>query len=115
MILADENLNIRFIHALRAHGFEVNAISEEHIGIADSEVAQIAMGNSSILITEDKDFGELIFAYNSIRLTVVFLRYRKEEIELMNRLLLQAIKQYANSPEKLFITISRSKIRVSKI
>jgi len=67
------------------------------------------------LITEDKDFGELIFAHNIAKLTIVFLRYRKEEVALMEKLILQAIFLYQDSTEKLFITIARGKIRVSKL
>lgn len=37
------------------------AISEEQSGITDSEVLEFAVKRNALLITEDKDFGELAF------------------------------------------------------
>jgi predicted nuclease of predicted toxin-antitoxin system len=43
---------------LRAAGFQVEWILEDHSGISDEEVIHIAKSNNQILLTEDKDFGE---------------------------------------------------------
>jgi predicted nuclease of predicted toxin-antitoxin system len=58
--LADENVSRRVIERLRAGGFEVIAISETRSGAPDSDVLQAAEAEGCILITEDRDFGELI-------------------------------------------------------
>ena len=61
MILADENLHISFIQTLRIAGYEVISVFEGFRGISDMEVINMGRDANAVLITEDKDFGELIF------------------------------------------------------
>jgi predicted nuclease of predicted toxin-antitoxin system len=114
-ILADENLNSLFILDLRGAGYEVLSISESFVGIPDTEVATLAGNEESILITEDKDFGELIFAHKISKITIVFLRYQKSEIELVRSQLLEIIGLYYEKDGHYFITIARGRIRISEL
>ncbi|MCW5906512.1 MAG: DUF5615 family PIN-like protein [Chitinophagales bacterium] len=75
MIIADEILERYWIELLREKQYTVLSIAESFPQITDHEVAELALKHKGILITEDKDFGELIFAYGIPKLTVVFLRY----------------------------------------
>jgi predicted nuclease of predicted toxin-antitoxin system len=58
--LADENVSRLVIERLRADGFEVISMSETRSGASDKDVLQAADAEGCILITEDRDFGELI-------------------------------------------------------
>ena len=60
-MLADENIEAPIIARLRADGHVVTAIAESHPGIPDTEVLQLAAHLQVILVTSDKDFGDLIF------------------------------------------------------
>jgi predicted nuclease of predicted toxin-antitoxin system len=60
-ILADENFPQPAIEALRTAGWDVFSIREESPGISDEEVAALCSAEDRILVTFDKDFGELIF------------------------------------------------------
>ena len=115
MILADESLNAGFIHDLRQAGYHVISVGEQFAGISDASVVALAIEEKSVLITEDKDFGELVFAHKITKLTVVFLRYQKQELDLMKRLLLQVLREYANQEGNFFVTIARGKIRVTAL
>lgn len=59
--LADENTDARVIRALRADGHDVVSVAEDQPGIPDDKVLAWANRERRILITEDLDFGELIF------------------------------------------------------
>lgn len=59
--LADENTDARIIKALRAEGHDVASVAEDEPGIPDDKVLAWANRERRILITEDLDFGELIF------------------------------------------------------
>lgn len=59
--LADENFPRDAVEALRAEGYDVVWIRTEFPGIADPEVLSIAQAENRILLTFDKDFGELAF------------------------------------------------------
>lgn len=63
MIVADENIDHSLIEAIRLAGIEVVSVYEEARGISDFSVIEIARNPPRIILTEDKDFGEWIFAH----------------------------------------------------
>jgi predicted nuclease of predicted toxin-antitoxin system len=60
-IPADENFPLPALRVLRTAGWDVYSIAEERPGISDDEVAALCAEQQRILLTFDKDFGELIF------------------------------------------------------
>ena len=74
-ILADENVDYRIIKTLRNEGIEVVALVEESPGITDFEVIERAIKLDAVLLTEDADFGRLVFAYGKKINGVIYLRY----------------------------------------
>lgn len=63
-ILANENIPIASVLCLRKLGYDVKAIAEFDFGIIDSEVMTMAINENRLIITFDRDYGELIFKYN---------------------------------------------------
>jgi predicted nuclease of predicted toxin-antitoxin system len=59
-LLADENIESEIIDLLRDNGFNVDYIMEVSPGADDDYVIQKANKNNSVLLTSDKDFGELV-------------------------------------------------------
>lgn len=59
--LADENVDRQIVERLRCVGFNVRYIAETDAGISDDEVLDLANSEESLLLTADKDFGELVF------------------------------------------------------
>jgi hypothetical protein len=57
---ADANLDWPIIEQLRAGGHFVTAVVELSPGISNPDVFAIANENGAILLTADKDFGELV-------------------------------------------------------
>lgn len=60
-LLCDENIPAKTIDALRDGGGDVNSVREIAPGMADAEVLRQAVAHGCILVTFDRDFGELIF------------------------------------------------------
>jgi predicted nuclease of predicted toxin-antitoxin system len=58
--LADENISRLVIERLRAAGFDVTSVAATNPGASDSHVLALARAEGRILITEDRDFGELV-------------------------------------------------------
>lgn len=63
MFLANENFPRPGIFILREKGFPVKSIQEDSPGIPDDEVIKIALSLDLIILTFDRDYGELIFRY----------------------------------------------------
>jgi predicted nuclease of predicted toxin-antitoxin system len=61
-------------HALAAQGHDVRGVSAEEIGAPDEEVLALARQESRILVTEDKDYGELLIAGKRPSHGVIVLR-----------------------------------------
>jgi hypothetical protein len=59
--LANENFPLDAVEALRKNGHDVVWIRVESPGISDPEVLSCAQAENRILLTFDKDFGELAF------------------------------------------------------
>jgi uncharacterized protein with PIN domain len=60
-LLADENIAASLVRALREDGIDVSYVAELASGITDDEVLDLAKAEARLLLTEDKDFGELVF------------------------------------------------------
>ena len=59
--VADGSIDRQIVERLRADGHSVLYIAETDPGTSDEDVFRLANQQSAILITADKDFGELVF------------------------------------------------------
>ena len=71
--LADESCDFAVVRSLRSAGYDVIAVSESCPSAADVEVLKAAVGDRRILITEDSDFGEWIYAHKEKMNGVIFI------------------------------------------
>lgn len=60
-LLADENFPLSSIKVLRDDGHDIYAIAESDASISDEQVIEKAIAENRIILTFDKDFGELVF------------------------------------------------------
>ncbi len=75
---------------------------------------QMALQHNYILLTEDKDFGEWVFAHHVKELSVLFLRYSFHEFrEIANTVVTLLKNQALERP--FFATVTTKKIRVRKL
>jgi predicted nuclease of predicted toxin-antitoxin system len=114
MILADENVHGSIIQALRNAGFKVTSVAESSSGIKDENVIQLALRYDYILLTEDKDFGEWVFAHHIQNLNVLFLRYAFHEFEEIAQSVILLLKS-DQLIRPFFATITPKKIRVRQL
>lgn len=73
--LADESCDFAVVRALREAGHDVLAVAELDPGAEDLYVIERALREQRVLLTEDKDFGQLVFASRRPAAGVVFIRY----------------------------------------
>ncbi len=60
-LIADESVDYRIITYLRQNACDVFAIIDNEAFIPDTEVLKKSVSANALLITEDKDLGELVF------------------------------------------------------
>ena len=72
--VADESVDFPIVERLRQDGHSVWAVVEMDSGISDDLALDHANRQNAVLLTADKDFGELVFRLKRLNLGVVLVR-----------------------------------------
>ena len=113
--VADENVDKPIVDALRTNNYEVYFILEENRGISDQEVLKIAHAKNSILLTADKDFGELVFRQKQNHHGIILYRLAGLSNEKKIDIVLKVLIRYYHEFENHFSVISKTHIRIIKL
>lgn len=109
--LVDECTGSKVAQWLRVENYEVFSVFDEARGMTDDEVLVKALTENWILITNDKDFGEMVFRERRNHHGVIFLRLEDEraanKIEVLRRLL----KNHSEKLPEEFVVVTETKIR----
>jgi predicted nuclease of predicted toxin-antitoxin system len=73
-LLADEGVDKQIVVRLREEGYSVSYVAEMAPGISDDIVLELANKEGSLLLTSDKDFGDLVFRLRRLSAGVVLIR-----------------------------------------
>lgn len=112
--LADESVDQPIVLHLRKEGHNVAAVSEMDPGISDEDVLEQARKHQSILITSDKDFGELVFRKKLLSNGVVLIRLSGLTSTRKAQLVSSVLLEYASRLRTAFTVISSGHIRIRK-
>ena len=75
-LLADEGVDRPIVNSLRNAGFDVSYILETNQGAEDDFILSTAYSQKRILITQDKDFGELVYRLEQAHYGVILIDYQ---------------------------------------
>ena len=93
-ILANEIVPGDAVAALRQQGHEVAWVREDAPGSLDTQVLQRAQDEGKVLITFDKDFGELAFRHGlPVTCGIILFRISTPSSEYIARLAVAALNQ----------------------
>lgn len=112
--LLDESADARLAPWLRSLGHDVTAIAVDHpASLADLQVLAIARRERRILITDDRDFGEMIFAQGFPHAGVIYLRLG-EYADLGTRIerLTHVLAHHAGQLDA-FLVVTPDRVRVA--
>ncbi len=112
--LADESCDFAVVRALQAIGHDVIAVKDVLRGRPDEDVINFALKESRVLLTEDKDFGQLVFASAMKSPGVIFIRFPANARQSMAKTVVKLVEK---TPEKLggrFIVVQPGRIRISE-
>lgn len=77
--LANENIERPIVDHLRDAGHDVACIGELAPGASDEEVLRLADTESRLVLTNDKDFGEMAYRENRASAGIVLLRLEAQD------------------------------------
>lgn len=111
-IIANENVSGSVIGALRGRGHDVLSVKESMRGESDQEILARAQSEKRVVVTGDKDFGELAFRFGlPTDAGVVLLRLSGTDRDADNERILEALESRSGW-EGRFSVIEQNRIRV---
>lgn len=109
--IVDECTGVRVADWLRQEGYQVFSVYEQARGITDDAIAQKAVEENWIVITNDKDFGEKVYRDRSPHRGIILLRLKDErssnKIEVLKRLFSLYLPRIPNS----FAVVTETQVR----
>ena len=110
--LADESCDFTVVRALRAAGHDVLAVAEISPRSADHDVMALASQEQRILLTEDKDFGQLVYASAQPSGGVIFIRFPANARKALPKAVLNLIKESGAKMVGKFVVLRPGRVRI---
>jgi predicted nuclease of predicted toxin-antitoxin system len=114
-LLADECCDAGMVAALREDGHDVLYAMEDLRGASDEEPLALAMAEERLLLTEDKDFGELVYALKRPTQGIVLLRFEVVERAQKVSRIRELLEQYSARLAHQFVVLASDKVRLRPI
>jgi predicted nuclease of predicted toxin-antitoxin system len=113
--LADESCDFRVIRALRAAGHDVMAVAERAPGADDDAIIEVAAREKRIFVTEDRDFGQLIYAAAKPASGVILLRFPSTIRVGLPAIVVELVARYGEKLANHFVVVQPGRIRFGLI
>lgn len=111
--LLDQSVDARLVTFLRSLGHDVVRVGTDYpSGLPDPQVLAIAVAEQRILVTDDRDLGELVFRHRYPHRGVIYLRLGESaELSLKRARLAHVLSNYSDKLDR-FLVVGRTTVRV---
>ncbi len=113
--LVDECTGPAVARWLQGQGHDVFSVYEAARGMADDDVLAKAFREGWILITNDKDFGEMVFRQHRPHHGIVFLRLDDERAASKIDAVRRVLATYAEDLPGAFVVVTEQQVRFAAI
>ena len=110
--IVDESTGMAVGEYLRRVGHDVLAVAEAMSQADDVDILTRAVSEGRILVTNDKDFGELVFRSGQAHQGVVLLRLHDESSSNRVRVLRAVLERYADRLAGHFTVATEGSVRI---
>lgn len=112
--VADEGVDRPIVVQLRRDGHHVESVAELEPGIPDTVVLERARQGGLLLLTSDKDFGELIFRQGSMSRGVVLLRLAGLPPARKAEIVSACITEHGEEMQDCFSVLTSTSLRIRR-
>ena len=112
--LADESCDFSVVRTLRAAGFDVLAVGEIVSRSIDRELIEQASREQRILLTEDKDFGWLVFVSHLDSPGVILIRFPGNLRQTLAQTIVHLVQEQGEKLFGGFVVVQPGHIRISR-
>lgn len=113
--LADESVDLPVVERLRRDGHFVAYVTEMGPGMTDNEVLSLANQEGSLLLTADKDFGEMVFRQHLHTHGIVLIRLTGLSPTRKAEMVALAVEKYGTELLRSFAVIMPGALRIRRI
>lgn len=111
-LLANENFPLASVKILEDAGYNIVGIGIEYHGITDEEVISFAQEENRVILTFDRDYGELIFKTGlKPNAGVIYLRWEEFKPEDPGKFLVELFTSHEIDFTRKLTVISGTSIR----
>lgn len=113
--LADESCDFGVVLALRAAGHDVVAIAEVSPREEDDSVMERALRAERLVVTEDKDFGQLVYANRKATGGVLFLRFPAKARASIAKTVVDIVRRRGERLKGRFTVVQPGRVRFGRL
>ncbi len=113
--LIDESSGKKLHKFLVEKGYDAEFVTDLMGGVSDQEILGYCEKKGRILVTNDKDFGELIFRLNRPASGVILLRLKVDYPASRQKFVLNLIKNFPDRLKTSFSVVTEGKVRIRRI
>lgn len=110
--LANVNIEKPIIDFLIEMGFDVKWVTDIDKQMSDTCVFEIANREQRIVLTNDKDFGEIAFLQKKISYGILLLRIKGQSSSEKITVLKNILEKYYDKISNHFTVVTKEKIRI---
>lgn len=110
--LADESVDRAIVERLRQDGHTVEYVAELSPGISDDEMLGRSSAATAVLLTSDKDFGELVFRLGRAHTGVMLLRLAGEPTAERVEIVSGVVRDHGAELPGAFAVVTKDAIRI---
>ena len=112
--MADESCDFSVVRALRSAGYDVLAVSEYMQRSDDRLLIEQAARENRVFLTEDKDFGWLVYASHANSAGVILLRYPANARSSMAEAVVQVAHEQGDALVGRFVVMQPGQVRLGR-
>jgi predicted nuclease of predicted toxin-antitoxin system len=113
--LLDQSSDARLIAMLQARGHDAKRVGRDFPGgLPDKAVLELAVAEGRVLITDDRDFGELVFRLGHPHRGVIYLRLGEYADLAVKRERLEHVLDHFAGQLDQFLVVTRHRVRAHR-
>ena len=113
--LADVNVEKKLVDYLKEQQFDVLWIPDYNCALNDDDLLKLANKEKRVLITNDTDFGEIVFMQKKLSSGIILIRIKDQCVNTKLSVLKKLLKLYQDRIINNFVVISEKKIRIRSL
>ncbi|MEK7165355.1 MAG: DUF5615 family PIN-like protein [Patescibacteria group bacterium] len=112
--MVDESVEHRIVLYLRRKKHDVISVAEKFPSFKDVDVLKFSVKGKRVLLTNDKDFGELVYKKHLPHVGIVLFRLPQQDVSAKIIKLDLLLQKHGSKLKDSVVVVTKEKIRIRK-